>query len=97
MRKEEEEDEDAVCAVCSDIWDLLERIERTIGMPKPDARRLCQSYGLARTERAYLQLATRLRAEKPGIRSPIGYLVSTLRKGMEWSREDLELHLRGRL
>jgi hypothetical protein len=83
--------------VCRDLGDLLRRIEEQLGMPKPDALRVIREHGEGRSERAFLQVVCRLRAAKSGIRSPIGYFVSTLKKGMEWTPDELQLHLRGEL
>ncbi len=70
----------------ADVATLEGVMAANLGFTLPDVRRAIARFGAGRCERAYFK--TMSDDEDGGIRSPRGWFLSTLIKGMEWTVEE---------
>ncbi|HXG36542.1 MAG TPA: hypothetical protein VNL15_06210 [Dehalococcoidia bacterium] len=62
----------------------------TGGITPSEAGKLILEYGASRCEAALLKTRFVHSRRPKGLRSPVGWLINTLAKGLEWTREDVE-------
>ncbi len=75
-----------------DVGDLMAAMVDFLDILYPDAKRAIESCGASRCEGAYWQTAAK-RAKGELRKPPIAWFRSTLKRGMEWTPEEIQLHM----
>jgi len=92
MNEEEEaEPQPRELVTCRSVAELVDRLTMQLGFPYVEARRLVLRFGAGRCEGALLK--TLHDAREGGIRRPRGWFITTLRKGLEWTAEEVRLYV----
>jgi hypothetical protein len=92
--KNEEEETPLRLQICADVGELIELIVSAIGFRYADARRQVLLWGAERCEGALM--ATIAVIEDGQVRKPRGWFVATLKRGLEWTPEEIRLDLDAR-
>lgn len=92
MKKEEETAEAGGELIhFADVGALMAAMVDFLDILYPDAKRAIESCGPSRCEGAYWQTAAK-RAKGELRKPPIAWFRTTLRKGLEWTPEEIRLH-----
>ncbi len=75
-----------------DVGELMAAMVNRLAMLYPAARRAIENCGASRCEGAYWQTVTMM-AKGELRKPPIAWFRATLKRGMEWTPEEIRLHL----